>query len=587
MKENKEEIIPKEGANDTIQKEHLTIDNSKLSMDELIARIDLLSRNANPYTVSKEIEEIKSIFYIKLGLEKKESITSKETEEEKTKKELHPLEIRFKAVFGAYRKTKSDFRRNKEKEEEENYKIKKQIIRDIDTLAKQEESIKTTFEKFRELQDKWKITGHVPIREKNHIWQSYHHHIELFYDFIKLNNDLRDLDFKRNLEEKTAICKKAESLLKEKSLNKAHENLQELHEHWRNVGPVERKERETLWGRFQEISRKINKRRNDYFIDLKKKDAIKLKEKNLITIEIDSLTSEEKTSHNQWQKASVRCKELELKWKTLGNLSKKDNKIAWQKLRDSLSNFYNSKNSFYKQKKKITKRIIETKLAICEKAENLQDSTEWKEVGKKLIKLQEEWKKSDSYPTNQSNEIWKRFRKACDTFFKARKKHYKKIESEEKKAYKEKENIIKKIEKFSRSSNQKKDIDKLKTFSLEWKNTGNTSRDKKDIDDKFFNLLNSRFEQLGISKKSLAAEQYKNKIDLLKGNKNAINSEQQLISKKIDTLKKRIIQYENNMSFFGNNKATKPLLEQAQEQINITKADIEDLKQKIQLLNKV
>ena len=171
-------------------------------MDQLIARISLLSENDNPYTVSKEIEEIKSIFYIKLKLEKEEKTTPKAIEEQKenTKKASHPLEVKFKAVLSAYRKIKSKFRKHKEKEEKINLKTKRQIIEDIDALSKEEESIKITFEKFRALQEKWKNTGHVPLTKNNHLWQSYHHHVELFYDFIKLNNDLRDLDFKRNLE---------------------------------------------------------------------------------------------------------------------------------------------------------------------------------------------------------------------------------------------------------------------------------------------------------------------------------------------------------------------------------------------------
>ena len=588
MKQKEEEKSTQESVIDTSLEQVTTIDKNTLSMEELIAKVSLLTKNDNPYTVSKEIEEIKSIFYIKLKLEQKENTTPEETEEqeENIKKELHPLEVKFKAVFGAYRKIKSDFRRTKEKEEENNLKIKKQIIEDIDALAKEEESIKITFEKFRTLQEKWKSTGHVPLSENNHLWQSYHHHVELFYDFIKLNNDLRDLDFKRNLQEKTEICKKATALLKEKSVDKAHNNLQELHEHWKNVGPVERDQREPLWEKFQEISRIINKNRNDHFIERKKQDAKKLEEKNTICSEIDNLTAEKGASYKQWQEATIKCNELESKWKSLGGLNKEDNKIAWKKLRDSLTNFYNTKNEFYKQKKETSNRILENKLAICEKAENLQNSTDWQTVGKEFIKLQEEWKNSEFSPSSQSNKIWKRFRTACDTFFKARKVHYKKIEKEEEIAFKEKESLIKELEGFKASSDSKEDIERLKEFSLKWKNIGHIARNKMDINDAFFNLVNSKFKELGLNKKTLATEQYKNKVSSLKGDSKAINGEQQFLREKIDSLKKEISQYENNISFFGSGKATQPLLQQAQKQIENVKADIEDLKQKIQLLNK-
>ena len=588
MKQKEEEKSNQESVIDTIAGQVTTIDNNTLSMDELITKISLLTKNDNPYTVSKEIEEIKSIFYIKLKLEQKENTTPEETEEqeENIKKELHPLEVKFKAVFGAYRKIKSDFRKTKEKEEENNLKTKKQIIEDIDALAKEEESIKITFEKFRTLQEKWKNTGHVPLTENNHLWQSFHHHVELFYDFIKLNNDLRDLDFKRNLQEKTEICKKATALLKEKSVDKAHNNLQELHEHWKNVGPVERDQREPLWEKFQEVSRIINKNRNDHFIERKKQDAKKLEEKNTICSEINNLTAEKVASYKQWQEATNKCNELESKWKSLAGLNKEDNKIAWKKLRDSLTIFYNTKNEFYKQKKESSNRILENKLAICEKAESLQNSTDWQTAGKEFIKLQEEWKNSEFSPSSKSNEIWKRFRTACDTFFKARKVHYKKIEKEEEIAFKEKESLIKELDLFKASSDSKEDIERLKEFSLKWKNIGHIARNKMDINDVFFNLVNSKFKELGLNKKTLATEQYKNKVSSLKGDSKAINGEQQFLREKIDSLKKEISQYENNISFFGSGKATQPLLQQAQKQIENVKADIEDLKQKIQLLNK-
>ncbi len=587
MEDEIEEISTKENILNTITGEDPEIDNNILSMDELVARVSLLSKNHNPYSVSKEIEEIKSIFYTKLKTEKKEALGTEELEkEEKSKEKLHPLEVKFKNAFDIYRKIKSEFRKRKEKKEEENLKIKRTIIEDIDALVKEEESIKITFEKFRELQARWRETGHVPITENNHLWQSYHHHVELFYDFIKINNDLRDLDFKRNLEEKNIMCAKAEALLEERSINKAHNNLQELHEHWKNVGPVERTLREPLWERFQEISKKINKRRNDYFIEKKKENSIKLDLKNIIAKEIEDITFEEKTSHNQWQEATTKCRELEKKWKALGKLSKESNKIAWGKLREVLNNFYSAKNNFYKQKKIQRTEILNEKLAICEKAERLQDSTDWKKTGDNLIKLQEEWKNSEFSPSTQSNEIWIRFRKACNIFFNNRKKYYKEIKKQEAEAYKEKKALIKELEGLKLSSKSKENIKKIKAFNSRWDNIKQTPKDKKSINTQFLNLLNSKFEELGLDKEALATEKYKNKISSLKGNSRAINREQELLKKRIDNLEKVIAQYENNISFFGNGKATMPLLDQTQKQIDNAKSDIKDLQQKIQMLNK-
>ena len=589
VEKQKEEISTEINHLDNIRKEVANIDNNTISMNELIGRISLLSKNENPYNVSKEIEEIKSIFYIKIKAENKEALQAEasESKEKNIKEKLHPLENKFKDAFNAYRKIKADFRKNKETEEKKNLKIKRQIIEDIDTLSKEEESIKITFEKFRELQKKWKNTGYVPIAENNHTWQSYHHHVELFYDFIKLNNDLRDLDFKRNLAEKKEICKKAESLLEEESLDKAHKNLQELHEHWKNLGPVEREEREAIWERFQLISRKINKRRNEYFLERKKEDSIKLKEKNKISKAIKSIAFEEITSHNQWQQATDKCKELEKKWRTLGHLNRTSNKIAWKELRDALNNFYNSKNKFYKEKKNKSKRSLENKLILCKKAEELQYSTNWKETTKKLIKIQEEWKNYDFSPAKQSNEIWKRFRRACDTFFESMKEYHKEIEKTKDIKKKEREALFTELKELKVSNKSEKEIKILQEFNLKWIKLEPNSSNKTDINTQFLKLLNAKFEKLGLNKKELASEQYKNKLNSLKGNKKAINSEKESIRIKIAFLKKEITQYENNMSFFTDSKATQTLLKQAQTKIDNAKADIEDLKEKVQLLNKV
>ena len=595
VNENKEQEITENSTTTPVVEENSPVNNAALSIDELIAKIDLLSDNENPYSVSKEIEELKSIFYLKLKYETKvekeetETVTDKEGENEEAtteEKTLHPQEIKFKQIYGKYKKIKFEFRKNREKQEEENLKIKRIIIEDIDKLTQEDESIKKTFEHFRILQEQWKNTGHVPQTENNNLWQSYHHHVELFYDYIKLNNDLRDLDFKRNLEEKTAIYEKAEALLNEKSFNKMHESLQELHEHWKNVGPVKRELREELWERFQSISRTLNKKRNDYFLQKKEQDHKKLESKNNICKKIDELTTEPISSHNKWQELTNQCNKLEEEWKSIGRLNKNDNSVAWKKIRATLNNFYQKKNAFYKQKKEDGNAVLTEKINICEKAEKLQNSTDWQGTGNQLIKLQEDWKKAGFSPADQSNKIWKRFKAACDTFFNARKSHYKTLDKEKEVCFKAKAEVLKELKAFKATSDSKADIKQLKEFGNKWKTLGHVPRNKMKINDEFFSLINTKFEELGLSKKALATEQYKNKISSIKGNDKALSSEKQFLRGKIDNLKKEIAQYENNMSFLGNNKSTEPLRKQVELQISKANTEIENLKQKLQILNK-
>ena len=593
----KKEKEPIEEVISTSSSKELIVNNTDLEIEQVIEKIEILTNDQNPYSVSKEIEELKSIFYIKLKEKTKnqEIIILKETPtaeksdfslEKNKENTLHPLEIDFKSLYGKFKKLKFEFRKKREVQELENLKTKQQIIADIDQLTKEDESVKKTFEHFRILQEQWKKTGHVPQSENNNLWQSYHHHVELFYDYIKLNNDLRDLDFKRNLEEKTSICEKAEALLNEKSFNKMHSTLQELHEHWKNVGPVNREIREELWERFQNISKTLNKKRNDYFLKEKEKDKTKLINKEEICRKITALTSETLNSHKSWEEKTSQCSSLEKEWKDVGRLNKAENSIAWKSLRTVLNSFYDKKNTYYKQKKEEAKSILKVKIIICEKSEELQNSTDWQETGKQLISLQNDWKNAGFSNADQSNRIWKRFKAACDTFFSSRKEYYKAMDNEKEMALKDKEEILLKLKEFKSSANSKDDIKQLKEFSNKWKKVGHIAREKMKINDDFFNIINDKFEKLGLSKKVLAEEQYKNKVSSIKGNDKAISSEKQFLRLKIDSLKKEISQYENNISFFGKNKGTEPLRKQVEEKIAKVNIEIETLKQKLQILNK-
>jgi len=594
VSENKEEEITEELTLTSVSKVITPVNNTDLGIDELIEKIDLLAQNENPYTVSKEVEELKSIFYIKLKTENKEEEKEEtnSTEGESTadtlteEKTLHPLEIKFKLAYGNYKKIKFEFRKKRAQEEDQNLKTKRKIIEDIDKLTQEDESIKKTFEHFKILQEQWKNTGHVPQTENNNLWQSYHHHVELFYDYIKLNNDLRDLDFTRNLEEKTNICKKAETLVNAKLFNKMHDTLQELHEHWKNVGPVKRELREDLWERFQNISKTLNKKRNDYFLEIKEKDKEKLTKKDAICKKIDDLTTQPITSHNTWQLITNQSAELETEWKNIGRLNKVDNTLAWKNLRASLNNFYNKKNAFYKQKKEEGSLVLTAKINICEKAETLQNSTDWQTAGNKLIALQTQWKNAGFTPAEKSNKLWKRFKAACDIFFNARKAHYKAQDKEKEACFKEKTELLKEVKVFKTTTDSKAGIEQLKEFGKKWKSLGHVPIKKMKINEEFFALINSKFETLGLSKKALDTEKYKNRISSLKGNDKAVSNEKQFLREKIDTLKKETAQYENNISFLGINKGTEPLRKQVEKQIAIASDEIDALKQKLQLLSR-
>ena len=595
--ENKEELESTqlesvENSTEEKQEKKVTeINYNSLSIEELIEEHEQLLETEKPYSVSKQIDEIKVCFYKKLhslnNTEKESEEEETETDSEKQEKTLHPLEIKFKQVHNKYRKLKSEFRKNREKEEEKNLKIKQQIIVDIDLLIKEEESIKTTFEKFRTLQNKWKNTGNVPLKENNNLWQSYHHHVEMFYDYIKINNDLRDLDFKRNLEQKTLICEKSEKLLTEKSINSAFDTLQELHEHWKNIGPVVRELREEIWNRFQVASREINKKKNDYF---HKKQAIRknnLKIKSEICKQIIGLSTPLADNHNQWVKLTEELKVLSEKWKKAAPIEKEDLKKSWSEFREINNEFFQNKSAFYKNKKEAISTNLQIKVSICEKAEALSNSTQWNDTGKILIKLQEQWKNSPFVPNNTSSPIWKRFRKACDTFFNARKSHYKKLDQEKEVNLKEKVAVLKKVNLFSVSDDAKKDIVNLKEFSKQWNSIGFIARDSMKINDEFNKLISSLYNKLKIDKSEKENIQFLAKTESLKGNKHQLDKEKDFIRKQIESVNKVISQYENNISFFGYGKGTESMKLEVMKKIDNSKKEIETLKDKLSTLNKI
>ena len=302
---------------------HNNINFSNLTLEDLILELDKLSNNSNPLSVSKKANEIKVAFYKKLI-----SKSSKQSDVSK-KNEINPLETKFKKINSKFRKIKQEFRKEKERQEQKNLKIKQKIITEINNLINQEESIKITFDKFRSLQVEWKNTGNVPIQNKNDVWYNYNHHVELFYDYLKINRELRDLDFKKNLEYKELLCEKAEKLIKEKSIKVSFNELQKIHEKWKEIGPVFKEKRENIWNRFQEASKIINKKRNDYFLELKQENNKNLILKSSICNKIISLLDDMPDSHQKWKNKNEELNKLIEQWKKTAPIHKNDLKKAW------------------------------------------------------------------------------------------------------------------------------------------------------------------------------------------------------------------------------------------------------------------
>jgi hypothetical protein len=589
-----------ENTNEEVVSEELTSetptpskDYSALTIDELMTEVNELIKSEDVFSNAKTIDIIKSVFYKKVNAEKEqkkaEFLADEGVEEEFSY--THPSEKEFKTLFNSFRKKKHDLREKIESDYIKNHKIKTTIIEDIEALINTEETLKGTFEKFKALQEKWRNTGEVSIGYRNDVWKSYHYQVERFYDYVKINNELRDLDFNKNYEKKLQICEATEALLKEKSINKIHNDLQELHQKWKEIGPVKRELREEMWERFKNASRELHKKRNDHYVELKERGAQAFKNKQEICQQINELSNEGADSHNAWSKLTEKVQKLEAKWKKEGGLKKEDSKEAWKTLRESLSSFYAKKNEFYKAKKVENKEIVNAKTKLCEKAEELiqSENVDWKHHSQQFIKLQDDWKKSGHLPKGLSDKLWSRFKKAVNTFYKNKKAFFADLDKEKADNLKLKEELLEKVKAYALTDDNSSNFESLKQFQKEWYAIGNVPRDNFDIENAIKKTIDGFYSKMKVDKKELENVRFNSKLERLKEKSNpiALDKEKQFLRTKINDLQKEINQYETNISFFGNSKGADKLKQQVLKKIQNGYDSIEELKAKIKLINSI
>ncbi len=589
-----------ENTNEEVVSEELTTETSTTSKDysgltinELIDEVNKLIKSEDVFINAKTIDIIKSVFYKKVNTEKEqkkaEFLSNEGVEEDFSY--THPSEKEFKTLFNSFRKKKQDLREKIESDYIKNHKIKSTIIEDIKALINTEETLKGTFEKFKALQEKWRNTGEVSIGYRNDVWKSYHYQVERFYDYVKINNELRDLDFNKNYEKKLQICEATEDLLKEKSINKIHNDLQELHQKWKEIGPVKREIREEMWERFKNASRELHKKRNDHYVELKERGAQAFKNKQEICQQINELSNEGADNHNAWTKLTEKVQELEAKWKKEGGLKKEDKKEAWKTLRESLSSFYAKKNDFYKAKKVENKEIVNTKIKLCEIAEELIQSknVDWKHHTQQFIKLQDDWNKSGHLPKGLSDKLWNRFKKTINTFYKNKKAFFADLDKEKANNLKLKIELLEKIKTYDLTDDNSSNFESLKQFQKEWYAIGNIPRDNIEIENAFKKTIDGFYSKMKVDKKELEKVRFNTKIERLKEKSNplALEKEKNFLTTKINDLKKEINQYETNISFFGNSKGADKLKQQVLKKIQNGYDSIEEIKAKIKLINSI
>ncbi len=568
------------------------INYSEFSKEELV---DTLRKYISEFPLEEirsHVETIKSIFY-KIHNEEIEIIHAKFIEEggieEDFKVEDSPIEINMKELLNIYREKRNEMSKHLEDQKDTNLHAKYEIIEGIKELINSQESLNKTFHEFRNLQERWREIGPVPQKTVKDLWESYHYHVEAFYDYIKINKELRDLDFKKNLDAKINLCEKAEELLLEPSVVEAFRRLQVLHEQWREIGPVPADKRSEIWERFKESTSKINHKHQEYFVNLKDEQKKNLQEKSTLCEKAEEIADLEIENGKDWEVKSNELIEIQKVWKTIGFAPKKHNKKIYERFRAACDKFFDKKREYFSQNREEQENNLQLKTELCIQAEAIQDSTDWKKTTDELIKLQRKWKTIGPVPIKVSDKIWKRFRAACDKFFNNKSSYFDNIDSKYEDNLKAKEELILKIKSFEPSSDMNKNLEQLKTFQREWSDIGFVPiKMKDDIQEKYRLAINEKFDQLKLDEGKKSILKFKSRVESIASKPNAdkrLNMERDKCYTKLKQLETDITTWENNIGFFSNSKNAESLISDVENKIQSAKQKMEVLQEKINILD--
>jgi len=569
-------------------------DFSKLDKSELLNKLNFLINNYEVVIIRDAVEEIKNQFYKKykndLAVAKKKYIEDNDGVEDGFKFNDESSEETFKELYNQYKKKRAELVHKLEKEKEENLRLKYKIIEEINELINKEESINKTFQEFRDLQKRWRDIGLVPQKEVKDLWERYNHVVEKFYDYIKINKELRDLDLKKNLESKINLCEKAESLLLESSVTKAFKTLQEYHNKWREIGPVPQDKKDEIWDRFKAATTQINKKHQEYFEGLKEQQVKNLEQKVALCEKVEEILTLELNKPKEWEEKANELIEIQKLWRTIGFAPKKDNNKIYERFKTTCDEFFSRKREFYKEAKKVQKNNLQLKLDLCIQAEALKDSTEWRKTTEDFINLQKRWKEIGPVPRKYSESVWKRFRTTCDYFFDKKSEFFNTIDTNQEENLKKKLELIEKVKNFEKVDDNNQNLKMLMDIQKEWSETGHVPINKKDeVQKQFRDAINQQFEDLKIEINERNKLNYKSKVDswVSSNSRNKIYSERNKLVNKIKELENEIALYENNIGFFNaSNKNSQSLLDEIHKKIDKAKERMETLKHKLRLIDK-
>ena len=563
---------------DVVETADVAVNWSEKNLAELVKAFEELVQNEERMKMSKEAEAIKAAFYKRLLKEKAdagyvvaEPVEGEETEavaDEAASNPFAEIEKGFKDLYNAYKRERAEYNRQLEKERENNQALKEAVIADLKALLEKQEDVNATFPEFREIQNRWRAIGPVPAQSYRNLNETYQLYVEQFYDMVKINRELRDLDFKKNLEAKEQFCQMAEKLAENPNVIEAFKELQKLHEQWKEFGPVAKEFRESVWDRFKAATSVVNKKYQAFFEGIKEQQAENLAKKTVLCEKVEEIAAREVASSNDWNAFSKEIEELQKEWKTIGFASKKDNQKIYDRFRAACDDFYGRKRDFYTDYKDSMNANLEKKIALCEAAEALKTSTEWKKTTDQFISLQKQWKEIGAVPRKKSELLWKRFRAACDEFFAERDKQAK-PENDFYGNLKAKLAIVEEIKAYELKGDAS-DQEAMRQFQARWQEIGFLPFKEKDkVAQAYKEAVSAKFPK----------EPRRGRVAA-----KAPKSEKDILIQKYNKLEQDVITYENNIGFFSMSKNSEPLIKQMQDRIAQAKAELNDLAAQIRAI---
>ena len=571
-----------------------TVDYSGNNNSQLLSIFSELLHTRPVQTIRKNVDAIKIAFY-KNYRNEVDQLRKKFIEGGGAIEEFVPPinddEQKFKTLFAEYRQKRNEYLAQIETEKEENYQKKLQIIEELKELINSNETLNHTFTAFRDLQQRWKEIGLVPQSVVKDLWETYNLYVENFYNFIKINKELRDLDLKKNYEAKIQLCEEAEALVLEPSVINAFHRLQKLHEQWREIGPVANEYKDQLWDRFREASSKINKRHQEYFDTLKEEQKKNLDLKTELCVKAEELVAAPPVSRKEWNKASEQLIEIQKVWKTIGFAPKKDNTKIYERFRNACDRFFENKRNFYLQIKAEMETNLQLKNEICAQAESIQDSEEWKKTTDELIALQKRWKEIGPVARRHSDAVWKRFRAACDHFFERKAAHFSTIDTQYEENLKQKQALLEELKAFVEREDMANDgFETLKEMQRRWSEIGFVPIKQKDaIQSEYRKVVDAAFAKLRGNEKERHLERFKGKLQSLSSegnNDRRIRHERDRLYNKMKQLEADIALLENNIGFFSKSKNAESMIRDVNEKIAKAKQEMETIIEKINLIDK-